>query len=290
MVGKQPGVSRTAHFTAAVWHELKVAGASRFVTRQGCFLRQVVRWGGGLLGLRGDYNVIQLFLAPRYLGIDAWLAQQHFDQIIELAAGLSPRGSQWAQFHPAGTYVEIDQLPVIQLKQSLLSPLLPNHQLLIADLLNDDLAVKISGGFLSRAAASNNPQLATNNSSPTTLIICEGMTGYLGEEALRQLLQKIWKLAENFENTTILIDLYLKLDWRKHGRIALAMLPPRLLWKILRAPMQMFLRDADHIRALLASENFEVAKIYSVTELAELAQLKPPPVELFYLVQIRPLI
>ncbi len=334
------GVSKTAHFTAAVWHELGIAGAQRFVTRQGKLLRWVVKWGGGLFGLFGQYSVVNLFLAPRYLGIDALLAQKWANwgegkssdgamshrndgeeksiggamshrneevfQIIELAAGLAPRGIEWVQSHRNTSYIEIDQPALIAVKQRILAPIIVSlppevhYQLIPADILSSKFnppgnptgrvqgsKFNPSDNFTDRIHSSSSEKLKTQNSKLKTLIICEGMTGYLGEEAMRKLLGSIKGLAEGFEDCTILIDFYVKLNFRRHGRVALAMLPAQLLWRMLRAPMQMFLRDADHIRALLHSEGFAVQQLYSSQELAALAGISPPPINLFYVAELK---
>jgi O-methyltransferase involved in polyketide biosynthesis len=300
------GVSKTAHFTAAVWHELGVPGAVRFVTRQGKFLRWVVDWGGAFLGLRGKYSVVNLFLTPRHLGLNILLRDRNPALIVELAAGLSSRGLEWVQTHP-GKYLEIDQSALIAAKKRLLASFLPefsNYKLIAADLLKDDLKKILNSQLLdetlktsatAKELGGETPPLQDNfvcqdsysvpSPQSSVLIICEGMTGYLGEKAQRQLLGAIRELAANFQDCTVLMDFYLRLDYKQHGRVYLAMLPARLLWWVLRAPMQMFLHDAQDIHTLLASESFEVVKLYSSQELAQKAGRIPPPLNLFYLAE-----
>ncbi len=265
------GVGTTAHFTAAVWQKLGVPGADRFVTAKGQWVRRWVSWGGGLLGLRGGYSVTRLFLAPRHLGLNVLLVQSKATQVIELAAGFSARGAEWTAHHP-GVYIEIDQPAVIAAKRSRFTPL-PNHHLLSADLRQDDLL--------------NLVQPLLKPDAPT-LIIMEGVTGYLGEAALRQVLQKLHHLASWFSQPTVYLDLYLRLERRQHRRVFWAMLPAQILWKVIRAPMQLFLRDQSHMRAILEAEGFCVNRFYSATELSTLANFPPPPLNLFYVVEITP--
>lgn len=202
-------------------------------------------------------------------------ANQPFEQIIELAAGLSPRGYNWVQQHN-GVYVEVDQAAVIAAKASLLeahpTPTLGKLHLVALDLVHQDIT----------QALQIQPELAFDYNKPT-LIIVEGLTGYLGEVAMHQLLSKIHKLASRFTNCTILIDFYLKLNPKQHGRVAYAMLPPQLLWRLLRAPMRMFLKEAKDIEHLIKSTGFTLKHLYSVPELAQLVGCEPPPVSLFYL-------
>ncbi len=263
----------TALYTAAVWAGLGVAGAERFVTRRGKFLKWLIAWGGGLLGLRGRYSVTNLFLAPRYLGINTLLTQRQPSQIIELAAGLSARGYEWAR-NNAGRYVEVDQPAVISAKEKIVggrSHLPQNFFLVSADLRQPDWVSKV---------------LPRVDRAMPTLIICEGLTGYLNQEALSGLLSSIRELAACFNEATVWLDLYLKLDKAAHGRVFWAMLPAQIFWRLGRAPMRMFLRDAEHIKQVLAANGFKTQHLWSSSELAVLAGYNTPPLDLFYLAEI----
>ena len=271
MAKDMQGVGTTAHFTAAVWQELGVPGAGRFVTAKGQWVRRLVSVGGGLLGLRGGYSVTSLFLAPRHLGLNVLLEQSKATQVIELAAGFSARGAEWTAHH-RGVYIEIDQPAVISAKRSRFTPL-PNHHLLSADLRQADLLTPI--------------QALLDPDAPT-LIIMEGVTGYLGEVALRQVLQQLHHLASWFRYPTVYIDIYLRLERKQHGRVFWAMLPAQMLWKIIRAPMQLFLRDQTHMQTILEAEGFCIRRFYSATELSTLANYPPPPLNLFYVAEIVP--
>jgi hypothetical protein len=271
------GVGITAHFTAAVWAELGVPNATLFSTGKGRVMSKVVQWGGATLGLFGKYNTVNLFLKVRHLGINALLEQKKPLQVIELAAGLSPRGYSWVQNHN-GTYIEVDQAAVIEAKSAILAKQpgasAGKLELVVADLVHDDYA----------RALAQEPAL---NSQIPTLIIVEGLTGYLGAMAMQSLLQKIHRLASRFKHCTVLIDFYLKLKPEKHGRVAYAMYPPQLLWRILNAPMRMFLESEKDIRELAKLSGFDIRCIYTVRDLASLANTEPPPVGLFYVVELQ---
>ncbi len=265
------GVGLTAHYTAAVWAELGVPGAQKFRTGRGSIMKRVVEWGSPFVGLWGEYSVTNLFLAPRHLGLNSLVEETKAAQIIELAAGLSSRGAEWANRHP-GLYIEIDQPTVIAAKQKLINPQ-TNHILLPADLREAELV----------------PLLASHlDPALPTIIIAEGITGYMPEATLHGLLNNILTLAKWFQDSTVYIDLYLKLDPQKHGRVELAMRPAKFMWKIMHAPMRMFLRDEGHIKQFLESAGFEVAQLYSSGQLATISGRKPPPVTLFYLAQLKP--
>ncbi len=301
-------VSSTAYFTAAVWNELGVPYAGQFVTGRGRWLNRMVRWGGSTIGLGGQYSVTNLFLANRHLGLNQLLADLGPTQVIELAAGLSPRGLSWLQHYPDSRYLEIDQPQVIAAKHellgkrrktedgnlrfsifdfrlginklspqsSVLSPEFPPTPILLsADLLGDE------GAELGmRLTEYLDPGLPT-------VIIAEGITGYLDEMTVRRLLAVIHNIASHFEQATILIDFYLRLERKKHGRVALAMSPAIFFSKLVGAPMQMFLSDEADIRALVESSGFGLDQLYDGSTLAKLAGRPIPPVNLFYIAQIR---
>jgi len=270
---KADKIGWTAQYTAAVWAGLGVPGTQRFVTRRGKFLKWWVDWGGGLLGLRGQYSVTNLFLAPRYLGINTLLAQRQPKQVIELAAGLSARGYEWAR-NNQGRYVEVDQPKVVAAKEKIVggrSHLPQNFFLVSADLRQPNWVSKV---------------LPNLDCAIPTLIICEGLTGYLNQEALSTLLSAIGDLAVCFDQTTIWLDLYLKLDRHTHGRVFGAMLPAQIVWQLGRAPMQMFLEDVNQVKQVLNANGFKTRYLWSSSELAALAKYKAPPLDLFYLAEI----
>jgi len=285
------GVSNTAHFTAAVWEKAGVPGAAHFVTRKGHLLYALAKYGGAICGFYGKYGVARLFLIPRYLGIEAVLAQHNPTQIIELAAGLAPRGSQWVQTH-RGSYIEIDQARVIALKQKILAPLLAqlppdvSYRLIAANILEDELKAKIQSSAQPLESGLK-PDFSTLSPQFSTLIICEGMTGYLDEPTLGRLLTQIRELAASFQDCTILLDLYLKPNIEQHRRLALVMSPLELFLRFIKAPARLFLRDAGHIRNLLEAAGFELQHLYPAHELTALAHLAPPPFDIFYLAQLK---
>ncbi|HEX2914424.1 MAG TPA: class I SAM-dependent methyltransferase [Chloroflexia bacterium] len=274
---KKDRVGWTAYYTSAVWAKHGTPESALFLTRTGKILNWMVTWGGGLLGLYGNYSVSRLFLLPRHLGINALIEKVDYPQIVELAAGLSARGLEWSGQH-SGCYLEIDQTAVISRKKALLSKAAsvpPDYALLATDLL------KVNGPELKSLV------LTEAETARPTLLIAEGLTGYLDEQALRRLLQLIREVAACFEDATVLVDLYLQLNRRDHGRVAFAMTPARWLWRLLRAPMRMFLRDEADIRDLLKQEDFEIQNLYSSLQLAELAGLPAPAVNLFYLAELK---
>jgi O-methyltransferase involved in polyketide biosynthesis len=169
--------------------------------------------------------------------------------------------------------VEVDQPGVVAVKSQLLHKRgRPGGNF---RLVAHDLAHESGGALLKKIAPHVKPDVPT-------VIIAEGLTGYLNEEALRGVLQTLGILLGHFSDARLIIDFYEKLTPVRHKRVFWAMLPPRLIWKIMRASMAMFLTDEAHVRELLISEGFTIQKMYTAGELATMAGRKPPPLNLFY--------
>lgn len=274
------GIGLTAYFTAVVWAKLQVPGAARFVTRRGKWLYWLATWGGRWLGLSGPYSVPSLFLIARHLGINVLLSQQQPAQVVELAAGLSPRGYEWSHNHQ-GVYVEVDQAGVIAAKSRFLNRNQEaswlnsgKHILVVGDLMQVDL-VRLLAPLLDPHAQ--------------TLIISEGLTAYLDKKSLGQLLASIHSLNVWLDNSTVLLDMYLRLDYRQHGFVAWTMTLPRWFSRLLGAGWKMFLSNRQEMQAFVEAAGFQVCQIWSAQELAQLANVAEPGVNLLYLLEMRPL-
>lgn len=279
---KSAGIGWTAFYTAAVWHELGLPQAHRFVTKRGLFVREVVRFGGGTLGLSGRYSITNLFLAPRHLGLDYLLGELKPVQVIELAAGFSSRGLRWQPEQPEQSrYLEIDQPNVVEYKRELLVKVTTqSNQTVQPILVAADLVQTQGAALVAKLSDYVNPKLPT-------LIIAEGLTGYMNEKHFRELLRSLGILLDHFEQAELLLDFYLKLTKEKHGRVFWAMWPAQLLWKVGRAPMQMFLQDEKQIRALAESTGFEVTELYAASDLARLIGRPTPPLDLYYVGRLK---
>ncbi len=271
-------VGLTAFYTASVWSSLKVSGAGRFVTWRGRLLHAVVSLGGAAVGLYGRYSVTSLYLAGRHRGLDCLLETLNPVQVVELAAGLSSRGWEMTR-HKSVHYIELDQLQVLSFKHHVTAadpqPLAPSaeYQTLTFDLSQPERLPTELQAYL--------------QPDKPTLIISEGLTGYLPEAALTRLMLALRDLAECQPNTTILLDFALKLNRADHKRAYFGMLPGQLVWQLVGAPPRLFLRDKAHLESWLAGLGFEVKRLYSSQELARLAGLTPPAVVVYYLAELQ---
>lgn len=121
---KGPGrISPTAHYTGYVWarHGLGVGSLS---TTQGRVLHTLTRTFGAPLEAVGG-PTLESFLLARHRLIDhllaAELAGDRVTQVVELGAGLSPRGLRVTRQHPTATYVEVDLPGMVERKRELLA-------------------------------------------------------------------------------------------------------------------------------------------------------------------------
>ena len=103
-------VSPTAHYTGYVWARNGLSHPE-LETIEGRILFESLRPVMALNGLLGR-GTLESYLLARHRAIDALLEraieQGRVRQVIEVAAGLSPRGWRFVQQHPELTYVEAD--------------------------------------------------------------------------------------------------------------------------------------------------------------------------------------
>jgi O-methyltransferase involved in polyketide biosynthesis len=108
MTARDAKIAPTAHYTAYVWHRLRLPYADAYATRQGAALYWSLRAAGEWIAdaAPGVPSMTQ-YLALRHLTIDHALASIAPDRVVEIGAGLSRRGTTFALDHGVD-YVELD--------------------------------------------------------------------------------------------------------------------------------------------------------------------------------------
>jgi O-methyltransferase involved in polyketide biosynthesis len=171
-------VSPTAHYTAQVWHVAGLPWADRFDTRIGRWMHRLSapsRRLGSVIGM----PVLNDVLLQRHRLIDHLLRSREVVQLLELAAGLSPR---LAAFCAAGGHgVDVDLPPMIALKRKLLAPLPARYAAVALDLLACDDYFAALGEHLSCDAGK-------------TMVVTEGLLPYFGQAQRQMLLERIARL------------------------------------------------------------------------------------------------
>jgi O-methyltransferase involved in polyketide biosynthesis len=179
-VSGSDSISPTAHYTGHVWARNGLA-PRKLDTIEGRVLFESLRpmmiansvLGGGTL---------EAYLLARHRAIDALLDraidQDQIRQVIEVAAGMSPRGWRFTQrYGPALTYIEADLAAMADRKRSALKRLGSpdeHHRVVEVDALRDT-------GPQSLLAVADELDAAKG-----LAIITEGLLGYLpGDDVLR---------------------------------------------------------------------------------------------------------
>ncbi|MCB9794578.1 MAG: class I SAM-dependent methyltransferase [Alphaproteobacteria bacterium] len=142
-----PHVGNTAHYTAQCWVRFGYPEAEHFDTLRG---RNLHRLLGSILWPFGERATPILTRLPEWLhlrhhGFEARLAALKPTAVLEIGAGLSPRGLAWTRAHPTLPYIELDLPDVVAAKREALAgvSLPPNYHLEVGDLLAERLALPV---------------------------------------------------------------------------------------------------------------------------------------------------
>jgi len=185
--GKKADLSVTALYTAGTWAWAGVPGAELLDHEDS---RRVFGVVNGALALGALFRrrpvSLKHSLVQRHAMIDRLVDDAAPAHVLELAAGLSPRGVHRSA-DPAVTYTEVDLPPVLARKRSLLGRssagaaalARPNLRLVDGDLASVDLAA------VSPAPAG----------APLT-VVAEGLLVYLDAEAQRALFRRVRALLD----------------------------------------------------------------------------------------------
>lgn len=181
------GLAVTALYTAEVWRREGFTGADLLASTDAARVFRVTqgaltlaRLGGRLRWWRHErWSPLPVALAHRHALIDRWTAESDAKVVLELAAGLSPRG-YWLSGRSTRPVVEVDTPEVVAAKRRLLDRSAegrtalarPHWRFVAGDLRTMDLEP---------LAAPGQP----------ALVIAEGLLMYLDAEAQRALFRRI---------------------------------------------------------------------------------------------------
>lgn len=222
-------VSPTAYATGYFWYRHGLSHPA-LATPQG---KRLDRGFGLLIGAAKALSGISLeaLMLARHRGIDARLTQAieegRVSQVIEIAAGLSPRG--WAFSKRYGKklrYLETDLPQMAATKRRLLDGaglLGKQHQVLDLDALSTE-----GPDSLAAIAATLNPKKGT-------AIITEGLMNYLSPTQARFVWNNIAETLQRFPQGLYLADAYLMDEQRSAGMAAFG------------AALQLFVRGRMHV-------------------------------------------
>jgi len=189
-------ISPTAHYTGYVWF---AHGHSHeaFATRRGRLMYQALRAPNAAAQLVGMPTLEGMLLA-RHRVIDLRLTRAieagEVEQVIEIAAGLSPRGWRFTRRFPELTYLEADLPDMVAHKRSLLSKVGARHRVVELDALSptalDDLCASLP--------------------AKGTAIITEGLINYFDRDTVTQMWTRFARALARFPRGLYFSDILLR--------------------------------------------------------------------------------
>ncbi|RZG86384.1 leucine carboxyl methyltransferase [Acinetobacter sp. WCHAc060033] len=194
-LSKHRHISFTAHYTGYIWYQMGISHPL-LATSKGKTLAMIAHpiesWGEKYVG-----GSMRTTLKERHTMLDDHLRQlieQHPNlQVLEIAAGLSPRGWWFRQHYPMIDYRELDLPDMANTKQTALKQIDANSpEVLSVDLFTEDF------------------QKAFDVFDPSRplVVISEGLINYFTKELLQQLIQSIAHYGKDFQSLHYLTDLY----------------------------------------------------------------------------------
>lgn len=261
MSGDSGRISPTAHYTGYVWarHGLSHPELS---TREGRVLFESLRPVMTLSRALGGAS-LEHYLLARHLAIDALLEraiEEHgVAQVLEVAAGLSPRGWRFSRrYGERISYVEADLPDMAQRKRHALErmgSLSEHHRVVEIDALRDE-------GPLSLDELASGLQTASG-----LAIITEGLLGYLPGEEVDALWRRFARALGRFARGRYISDLHIG-----EAQTAQVRAFRVLLAAFVRGQVYLHWGSASQARAALLAAGFTSAEVHRGAALAPQAR------------------
>jgi O-methyltransferase involved in polyketide biosynthesis len=248
-------ISPTAHYTGYVWARNGLSHP-RLETLEGRVMFESLRPMMAVSTTLGGPS-LESYLLARHRAIDALLDQaieQHgVTQVIEVAAGLSPRGWRFTQrYGDRLTYIEADLPGMTARKRRALQQmgsLNDRHRVTEVDALRDEGPNSISG-----LAADLDPESGL-------AIITEGLLGYLDTDSVDGIWRRFARTLSGFASGRYISDLHL-------GSVQNAQI------RAFRAALSVFVRGQVHLHfdnaqqaeGALRDAGFARAKLYRASD------------------------
>ncbi len=232
-------ITPTSHYTGQVWVRAGLA-PPEWGTLEGRALHTALRPVDLLSRSLGGPTLDGMLLA-RHLELDRrlhTLVRDGTTQIVELAAGLSPRGHRFvARYGDAVEYVETDLPAMAERKRALVG-----HRVEAVDALQP--------GALERVVETLDPARGL-------AMISEGLLNYLDRPAVESLWERIAAVLSGFAQGTYLSDLVVGQDTPGLAEAAAV----TLLSGFVRGRVHVHYRRAADVRAALLAAGFTTADV-----------------------------
>ncbi|AXQ30154.1 class I SAM-dependent methyltransferase [Solimonas sp. K1W22B-7] len=265
MARSSEAISPTAHYTGYAWFHHGMSHEA-LVTPQGRLLFNALRPLSKLAQVRGRPTA-EGFLLARHRAMDGLLEQAisegRVTQVIEVAAGFSPRGWDFKRRHGSRLrYVEADLPHMAERKLQRLERaglLLPGHRVQALDALADS-------GPMSLSALADRLDPAQG-----TAIITEGLLNYFDRESVRGMWRRFAAVLSRFPQGLYLSDLHLARENRTESQRAFA----RMLSAFVRGRLHLHFSDSEEAIAELRAAGFDTAGIHDPRQLPQVGRTQP---------------
>ncbi|ASP40727.1 polyketide biosynthesis methyltransferase [Bacterioplanes sanyensis] len=239
-------ISISAHYTGMVWlrHGLSAPAFATTMGRLSYATLAPINW---LLTRLAGAN-IDIFLLQRHKVLDAQLREliEHHGvtQVVELAAGLSPRGYRLYRQYPQLTYIESDLPAMAQRKSKLLERLTSNakHSMRPCNILEQQGPDSIEA------------LLEQLDKQQPTVVISEGLVNYFALEQIRPVWARIASALSAFPAGYYVTDLYP--DLVEHPSYRYVKLAQKLVGFFTRGQWPLHYRSNDAIAAGFEQDGF----------------------------------
>lgn len=257
-------ISPTAHYTAYVWHRHGMS-TPELATSKGRALFYVLQAANRALAMGGQADLESMLLA-RHRVID-FLLKEAIDegrvgQIVEIAAGLSPRGLRMRRRYPDITYVEGD-----------LPEMIANKQRLIGDKLSEGHRLVGINALADTGPGSLDELAETLDTGKGVAVITEGLLPYFDGSTVSDIWRRIHHFMERFSEGLYLSDYYLRGD-------SLRVVGVRPMSKVLSwfvsGGVHLSLEEESDLYAGLGQSGLSRVNIHMAGDFAQQLQIESP--------------
>jgi O-methyltransferase involved in polyketide biosynthesis len=201
-------ISPTAHATSYAWDLLDIPYSKYFTDPNYKLFFKILRFFAFPYFANKKNDYIYFMLEPRHRAIDYFITSKFpYNQIIEFACGLSPRGMKFAEDKEI-TYIESDLPKMLEMKKQKVEEIYqkknikrPNHQFIATDLLTDNVSEVVS------------PLI---NKNEKLIVITEGLTPYFDMEHLKKIFINIYRILKDNGGGVYITDIYHEEDMARN--------------------------------------------------------------------------
>ncbi len=263
MSSSSEAISPTAHYTGYVWARNGLSHPE-LETTEGRLMYETVRLPMAAAGALGR-PTLERYLLARHRAIDLLLeraiAEHGVTQVIEVAAGLSPRGWRFTERHPELVYIEGDLPGMVERKRDALGrmgSLSERHRVVELDALRARGRTSISGvaGGLDRTGG--------------LAIITEGLLSYLSRDAVDGVWRRFARALGRFAAGRYISDIQLEIGMTAEARAFRV-----LLGAFVRGEVRIHFETAADCDAALLAAGFATASTRPASQLLGAERANP---------------